>query len=235
MTYHAFICSRSAELTPTKKNLLRYLDNAGVKTKLIVGAESIFSGYEKAFRAAQPESEDIIILCHDDLEILTPWDQAKEKIEEYLNKKETGFLGVAGTTELATDAVWWNKDCWEGGLLRGKVRHGLTLEDSYETAFGPSGSPYGEVVVMDGLFLVTKASTLRAIELKKPYYFTGGWDFYDIYYTSKAFRKKYKNYVIELDILHNSKGELSGRKSWHENKEAFIKRNDLPLKIKWNI
>jgi len=234
MTYHAFICSRSNELTPTKKNLLSYLDKAGVKTKLILGAKSIFAGYERAFRAAQPESEDTIILCHDDVEILTPWEKAKEEIEKYFNMDKTGFLGVAGATELRTDAVWWNKDCWEGGLLRGNVRHGLTYEDSYETAFGPSGSPYGEVVVMDGVFLVVKAGTLRAIELKKPFYFEGDWDFYDIYYTSKAIRKGYRNYVIELDVLHNSKGDLGGRESWHKNREAFIKKNDLPLKIKWN-
>ena len=69
---------------------------------------------------------------------------------------------------------------------------------------------------------------------KKPFYFEGDWDFYDIYYTSKAIRKGYRNYVIELDVLHNSKGDLGGRDSWHKNREAFIKKNDLPLKIKWN-
>ena len=231
MIYHAFICTRSKELTPTKKSLLKYLDKAGIKTKLIIDTNSIFGGYEKAFRAAQPDSDDIIILCHDDLEIFTPWEEVKKEVEKYFLKKDTGFLGVAGATKLTSSAVWWDKDCWEKGLLRGKVRHGPNLENSYETKFGPVNNTYGEVVVMDGLLMIAKASTLRLIELKKPSYFDGGWDFYDIYYTSKAFNKGLKNYIINIDILHNSKGELSGRDSWHKNRKAFIKKNSFPKEI----
>ena len=142
---------------------------------------------------------------------------------------------MAGATRLGVDAVWWNKDHWQGGYLRGSVRHGPTRQDSYKTTFGPKGNLFGEVYVMDGLFLVARASTLREIELKKPSYFEGEWDFYDIYYTSKASRRGYKNYVINIDVLHNSMGELSGRDSWHKNREAFIKRNDLPKEVKWKI
>tara|TARA_Y100000034_G_C6861643_1_gene392220 strand:+ start:537 stop:1232 length:696 start_codon:yes stop_codon:yes gene_type:complete len=231
MTYHAFICSRSNELTPTKKSLLKYLDNAGVKTKLIIGASSIFAGYERAFKAAQPESDDTIILCHDDLEILTPWEKVKKKLVKYFNKKDTGFIGVAGTAKLTTDAVWWNKECWDQGFLRGKVRHGTDLQNSHITTFGPEDNQFGEVVVMDGVFLAAKASTLRTIELKKPFYFDGDWDFYDIYYTIRAHRKGLKNYVIDIDILHNSMGEITGKASWHKNREAFIRKNDLPREI----
>jgi len=69
------------------------------------------------------------------------------------------------------------------------------------------------------------------VGLEKPDYFTGDWDFYDIHYTASAFLKGYTNKVIDLNILHNSRGELVGRDSWHLNREAFIANTELPLKL----
>ena len=58
---------------------------------------------------------------------------------------------------------------------------------------------------------------------------TGAWDFYDIYYTSKALMQGKVNKVMKVDILHRSRGELVGRMSWHENRQAFINNVKLPL------
>jgi len=85
--------------------------------------------------------------------------------------------------------------------------------------------------VLDGLFLAARAKVIRDIGLQKPEYFEGEWDFYDIHYTSKAFLQGYINKVLDMNILHNSRGELVGRDSWHKNRLAFIEKTDLPLKL----
>ena len=72
---------------------------------------------------------------------------------------------------------------------------------------------------------------LREIGLSKPDYFKGEWDFYDIHYTSTAFLKGYTNTILDMNIVHHSRGELVGRDSWHHNRAAFIENTELPLKI----
>lgn len=223
MKTYAFICTRDKNFNPTLKKLLEYLASVGTSIKLLISQNSIFSGYEKVFNRIKPDDDDIIILCHDDIEILTPKENFNTLLQVELNKK-TGFIGVAGTTLLGTDAVWWNHENWKKGHHRGQVFH--LMGDSVEKTY--YGEP-GQVTVMDGLFLAARASTLKDVDLGKPSYFEGEWDFYDIHYTSKALSLGYENKVIPLSILHNSIGELVGRTSWHKNREAFIKRTPLPL------
>ena len=223
MKTYAFICTRDKICSPTLKKLLEYLASVDVSIKLLISQNSIFSGYEKVFNSIKPDDDDIIILCHDDIEILTPKETFNTLLQVELNKK-TGFIGVAGTTLLGTDAVWWNHKLWTKGYHRGQVFH--LMDKSVEKTY--YGEP-GEVVVMDGLFLAARASTIKDVGLAKPDYFEGEWDFYDIHYTSKAYHLGYENKVIPLGVLHNSIGELVGRTSWHKNREAFIKKVPLPL------
>ena len=79
--------------------------------------------------------------------------------------------------------------------------------------------------------VAARGDVIRNVGLNKPEYFKGEWDFYDIHYTTTAYNKGYCNKVINLDILHNSRGELVGRDSWHENRAAFIANTRLPIKI----
>ena len=223
MKTYAFICTRDKNFSPTLKKLLEYLASVGASIKLLISQNSIFSGYEKAFNRIKPDDDDIIILCHDDIEILTPKENFNTLLQVELNK-DTGFIGVAGTTLLGSDAVWWNHELWKKEYHKGQVFH--LMDESIEKTY--YGEP-GKVVVMDGLFLAARASTIKAVGLAKPEYFDGEWDFYDIHYTSKSFELGYNNKVIPISILHNSRGELVGRDSWFKNKEAFIKKISLPL------
>ena len=191
-----------------------------------VNSSSIFSGYKRAFEQVNPDPNDIIILCHDDLEILNSKESFLEILLKSLTKEpKAGFVGVAGTTYLSEDAVWWNQEVWKAGLHSGYVLHGKDVCDAEPTYYGP----YKEVVALDGLFLAATAKTIEKIGLDKPDYFEGDWDFYDILYTTSARKKGLINKTIPLFILHNSLGELVGRESWTKNREAYIKNNRLPL------
>ena len=220
MTIYAFICTRSKDLSPTTKKLVSYLSSANIHSKLLVNQSSIFEGYKKAFDLVKPDPSDIIILCHDDIEIQISF-RALHSLLSLLKNKNYGFIGPAGTTKLSESAVWWDHDLWKEGFHRGEVVH-LSSEGS------PDFTKYGgfnQVVVLDGLFLATRAEVLEEIGLEKPSSFSGQWDFYDIYYTHEAHKLGYENHAVPLKIIHNSRGELVGRDSWQQNREAFIKEN----------
>lgn len=192
------------------------------------GAVSIFEAYRGAIERINPEKDDIIILCHDDIEILSPKEEFLEKLTSLCNKEGVGFVGPAGTTYLGSEAVWWNHDNWQKGLHKGRVFHFTPDGRKYNTDYGP----HGEVVVLDGLFLAARGHIFDQLNLHKPSYFQGEWDFYDIYYTTQAINLGYINHTLDLEFVHHSRGELVGRDSWYNNKAAFIAYNDLPLDIK---
>lgn len=227
MNIYAFICTRSKDFNETTKRLSSYLSRAGVKAKFLVNQKSIFSGYASAFKKFDVQDDDIVIMCHDDIEILTDPEQFIRIIVKSVLDKKTGFVGVAGTTHLSQDAVWWNHSLWQQGKHRGHVYHGQDIHTADSTYYGKPD----RVVCMDGLFLAARGEVLREVGLDKPEYFEGGWDFYDIHYTITAHEKKYHNRVLPINILHNSKGELVGRDSWHKNRQAFIDRTNLPIII----
>ena len=228
MTIYAIICTRSAkEVSKTTDNLLQFFVQCGIKISLMSGASSIFKAYQGAFEKINPNDDDICIFCHDDIELKENSVQFVDKLNRVCSLPETGFVGPAGTTYLSENAVWWDQNVWKAGLHRGKVWHLDKMGAPYATEYGPPD----DVVALDGLFLAARADVIRKIGLEKPKYFEGEWDFYDIHYTTTAFKEGFTNKAIDLNILHHSRGELVGRDSWHKNRAAFIAENDLPMKI----
>ena len=228
MNINAIICTRDRNnISKTTDKLLKYLTGCQIKVYLMSGAKSLFAAYQGAFEKINPADDDIVIFCHDDIEIRESAEIFKQKLSDLLNLPETGFVGPAGTAHLGENAVWWDMDVWSAGKHHGKVLHINPQGREYVTFYGKPD----DVVVLDGLFLAAKAKTVRDVGLQKPEYFQGEWDFYDIHYTSQAFLKGYTNKILNIEILHNSRGELVGRDSWHKNREAFIKHTQLPLKI----
>lgn len=222
---YSFICTR--DFNPTLNSLLPYLETVGAEIKLIKGAESIFNGYIKAFNKVNPADNDIIILCHDDIEIHNSPNYFRAVLLNTFKNKEVGFAGVAGTTYLGEDAVWWNHERWKRGMHSGFVYHGSDIYTASFTYYGP----FRPVVVLDGLFLVSTGKVLKEISLHQPSYFEGNWDFYDLYYTLQSHLKGFQNVTIPITLMHNSKGELAGRESWMKNREAFIKHFSLPVGV----
>ena len=229
MNVNAIICTRDRNnVSPTTDKLIAFLCSCDIKVYILSNAMSLFSAYEGAFAKINPEPEDINIFCHDDIEIREHPQVFIAKLKDALASPEVGFVGAAGTMSLGVDAVWWDQTRWQQGKHRGKVIHINPQEQEYLTPYGPPG----DVVVLDGLFLAAKRRVIDDVKLSKPEYFEGEWDFYDIHYTSQAFLKGYTNKVMDMNILHNSRGELVGRDSWHKNREAFIANNQFPIEIR---
>jgi len=230
MNTYAVICTRSREdISPTAHALMNYYSSVGVQTLLMCNQASIFSAYASAFKKVNPDPEDLFISCHDDIEVHEAKEDFLNKLKEETDSTDVGFVGVAGTTDLGKDAVWWDREKWRAGKHRGRVYH--VHPDQIHPVDTLYGFP-GPVVVLDGLFLAARARTISQIGLDKPEYFEGRWDFYDIHYTTKAFLEGFTNKAVDIKIIHHSLGELVGRDSWHKNREAFISKTELPLQIK---
>ena len=228
MNIHAVICTRSREEVPSiTDKLVKYLASCNIKVYLLANQSSIFEAYKKGYTAASPDPEDIMIFCHDDIDIRTKPEDFVKKVTETCNLENTAFVGPAGTTCLTENAVWWDQNQWRMGRHRGFVKHLDKMNREYDTNYGPEGP----VVALDGLFLACKAKIVEEVGLDKPEYFVGDWDFYDIHYTTTAHKAGLVNRAIHLDILHASRGELVGRTSWHLNREAFIKQNSFPISL----
>lgn len=169
------------------------------------------------------DNRDILVVMHDDVDILSNKEVFKYCLEP-LKDEATGFVGVAGTQFLRQSAVWWEGMQQPSAItaLAGTVGHGNSLSEMHRTVYGPGNKR--QVVVMDGLFLAATYKTWRAIRTSMPEGFVGGWDFYDLYYTFQAHMKGLKNYVMPLDVLHKSHGEISGKEGWHKNREVFLRK-----------
>ena len=228
MSVHSIVCTRdSKKATHTFMELLNYYSACGIQTTVVSGAKSIFNAYNNAFSKLNLDDEDIVIFSHDDIVIGDTPQIFLERLNDELSSSSTGFVGAAGAQLLLQDAVWWNIEVGKAQLLRGKVQHTSPEGKPYISDYGPPGP----VVVLDGLFLAAKAKTIRKIGLTKPEYFVGEWDFYDIHYTMKAHQLGLTNKVMQLQIAHNSRGELVGRDSWHQNRQAFIEKTKLPVQV----
>ena len=227
MKFFAIICTRDKNLKEVTSNLVSTLSSYKVDVKLLANQESIFKAYKKGLKKCKANPDDIIILCHDDIKILSTYPQFIAALSKCVWKK-TGIVGPAGTTKLEKDAVWWNQERWQAGYHRGFVKHySKEHQNVHDTLYGP----HGQVIALDGLFLAARKDVWEKVELQKPNYFEGEWDFYDIHYTTKAHLLGYKNYTVPVEMIHYSRGELVGRDSWHKNREAFIANTNFPITL----
>lgn len=227
--YFALIPTKSTELKQVTKDLLSYLASAGVESILLPNKKSIFSAYTEGLnliKEKNPDPDSVVILCHDDIEILNKHIHFREQLSLVAFNPQYGFVGPAGTTLLGENATWWDHQVWQQGHHSGFVFHGQK-NNNHTTYYGD----YRRVVVLDGLFLAARLATLQKINITRPPEFEGLWDFYDIYYTMQTHKLGLHNRTLPFLIRHESMGELAGRASWHKNREAFIKMYQLPEKI----
>ena len=113
---------------------------------------------------------DIVVFCHDDLIIETKnWGK---KLIKNFSQSDFGILGLAGSTKMSEDGVWWS----DKHLMLGIVNHlnnGKKWSSNYSKNFGDT---ILESVVLDGLFFAVKKDRLKyEFDLN-----VDGFHFYDV-------------------------------------------------------
>jgi len=232
------ICSRLNKESKSLSSIKDYVNKApshiDMRIAVAYDAPSIYQGHTQNLDwttlDTKLEDDDIIVMCHDDIQIMTN----HHEFESYLKlclKPNVGFLGVAGSTYFDMEKIngaWWSSRNF--GATRGFVFQGNDHVFMAPNYFGP----YGQVVVLDGCFIACSYKTLKLMGLHQPSYLSGPWDFYDIHLTFKAHRMGYSNFTVPIIIRHESPGEM--RKDWYKARDEFVKffRNELPVTLPHN-
>ena len=214
------VCSRKEKQPKSLSKLINYCkDNEALGIKVCYNANSIYEGHKENigfFRPSPLEDGDIIVLCHDDIDIITPVEELIKYLRVARNPK-VGFVGLAGGCRLPPDGAWWNARTT--GDARGFVFQGEERETMKPNYFGESG----QVLVLDGCFMDATYGTLKKIGLDQPEYLETGWDFYDIHLTYKAYLEGFTNYTVPIIAMHESPGIM--REGWFRAKEKFLRHH----------
>ena len=209
MNRYVIIATRHTEEECADSNtnvgkLNQYLEDAGWTVKFMRDCKSIFQAYHNGVKEIEPNDEDQIILCHDDIEVLFRKEVFNEIIDHWLSKNKCGFVGVAGSPLLRKNANWLASGRETRRECGGSIWHGSSMNSCYMSFFGNET----QAVQVDGVFMATTGEVLKKIELRKPTTFQSGWHWYDAYYCIQAHLKGYNNYVMPLTLRHASGGSF---------------------------
>lgn len=175
--------------------------------------------YNEAIQTVS-DNNTIIVTVHPDV-IFRTNNWGKILLSKF-NNSDYGILGVAGTTFLSENGVWWN----DFGKAYGIVEHTDGIKD-WTTMFSKPIKGIQPVVTIDGVFM--------AIDVEKiKYSFDesfGKYHFYDLNFC-------YPNYLdgvnigvtTDIKILHKSVGQTNNE--WEENRIKFVEKYKDLLPIK---
>jgi len=189
--------------------------NIEVIEKVNNGEKSLSKVYNEILKES---SNDIVVLCHDDIYFdTTSW---YHKLIKHFEKSEYGILGMAGTTYMPKSGRWWE----DRKKMFGIVNHeheGKKWESKYSSGFGNNVK---ECVVVDGLFIAIDKK-----KIKKTFDETvDGFHFYDIEFCFQNFLEGVKIGVItNVRITHKSIGITN--QQWEDNREIFSKKFESQL------
>jgi len=199
------------------------LKNVEVIQKVNDGKKSLSNVYNEIINESK---NDIIILCHDDLEFDTK--EWGKKIIKHFHKNEFGILGVAGTTEIPKSGIWWEDKRKMLGIVNHK-HEGKKWESKYSKSWGDEIS---ECCFVDGLFIA-----IDKTKIKKGFDETvDGFHFYDVYFSVNNFLNDVRIGVIyNVRVTHLSIGQTN--ETWEKNRKIFEGdyKDLLPIKSKINL
>lgn len=171
----------------------------------------------------EKSTNDIVVLCHDDIYFdKKGW--GNKIVKHFEKNPEYGILGVAGSVELPKSAKWWENP----SKMRGIVNHeheGKKWESKYSNSMG---NKLDEVLLVDGLFIGLKKDRIKKTFDKD----VKGFHFYDISFTFDNFLEGVKIGVMyDVRITHKSIGQTN--ENWESNRINFSEKykNILPKKI----
>ncbi len=180
-------------------------------------ARSLCEGYARGIAAA---SGDLVVLCHDDIEILTP--DFADRLIAHLRRVD--IVGVAGTTRLAAP-VW----TWAGWpALHGIVVHGEPDGGRCAVSFyGPASPPGAPVQALDGLFIAMRRSVLDTVRFDAAIF--DGFHFYDVDFTYAAHLAGCAiGVATDIALLHHSPGRADASYAAYAERFRAKYRDWLP-------
>ena len=184
------------------------------------GEKSLSQIYNEILKES---TNDIVVLCHDDLEFDTnKW--GDKLLKQFEKNPDYGILGLAGTKYLSIDAKWWSVPQTMYGIVNHK-HDGKKWTSSYSKDIDNKIEP---TILIDGLFIALNKKLIKhnfdeTIE---------GFHFYDLGFCVPNFLDNVKiGVTFKLRVTHLSIGQTNEK--WEKNRIQFSKKYShvLPIDI----
>jgi hypothetical protein len=174
----------------------------------IFNSSSFFQAWKKGLSKS---SKKYLVLTHQDVEFIS--------IPELDNlfTKDVGIVGPAGAKVVSKKEPWWfSPNKLEADQLSGSVYH-ITGKKKSSSFYGK----YNEVVVLDGVCLVTTPKILNEVGIPKIRW--AKWDYYDHVISFEYLTHGYKLETAPIKLVHSS---VSGnrRPDFFTDQEEFVKQ-----------
>lgn len=181
---------------------------AGFTTEIVVikDAVSMAEGYNRAMKQTDAKYK---VYLHQDV-LMIEKNFLKYVLEIFQKDSQVGMLGVVGNRSLPKDGAPWSD-----GMYR---RVGEVLADvirmSFKSLFAKAEKPWEEVIVIDGLLMVTQYDIPWREDLFQ------GWDFYDCSQSLEFIKAGYQVVVPYMEhpwCFHdNDELDLDHYEKWRE-------------------
>lgn len=163
----------------------------------IHNARSMSEGYNRGIAASRGE---ILIFCHEDLEILSP--DFLPRLQRHLERYD--LIGLAGASRVC--GTTWNAA--GPPYTFGQVSYPEPNGRITVMIYGAPAPVVGNIQVMDGLFLAMNRPVVEKLRFDESF---DGFHFYDLDFTLAAFKAGFKLAVAnDIHALHQSAGKFSG-------------------------
>jgi len=215
------------KIDPTFVDMLK--KTSGVSKPEVIPFENNgeFSLTEVYNKILEQSSNDVVVLCHDDI-YFDSKNWGSKILNHFKRNSDYGILGLAGTTNIPKSGRWWE----DFSKVKGIVNHeheGKKWESKYSTS---KGNQLDDVVLVDGLFIVINKKNIKKQFNEE----IGGFHFYDVDFSFRNFIEDVKIGVMyDVRVTHKSIGQTN--EQWEKNREVFAKKYEdiLPVKVKRNL
>lgn len=160
----------------------------------------------------------IMLFIHPDVIIKTKnWGKI---LLNHFNYSDYGILGVAGSTFIGSDGVWYS----DRSKMVGIVSHTNGI-NTWDSEFSNPINGIKSTLMIDGLFMAVDCNKIKH-KFNLDY---GKYHYYDISFGLSNYNEGVKIGVITtIRVLHKSVGQTN--ENWEENRLKFINNHKLPIR-----
>tara|TARA_R110000796_G_scaffold63162_2_gene145635 strand:+ start:8052 stop:9830 length:1779 start_codon:yes stop_codon:yes gene_type:complete len=158
-------------------------------------------------------THDIVVFCHDDIQVETK--QFANKLKKHYDNNDHAILGVAGTKQLPKSGRWWDNR----KAMYGRVWHTHEGKKALSKYSDDQGTRIEDTVIVDGVFFSVMKSRLKETFDES----VEGFHFYDVDLCFRNYLKGVKVGVhTNIVINHMSIGQTN--KAWEDNRIKFASK-----------
>lgn len=169
----------------------------------------------------EQSSNDIVVLCHDDIYFEKPnW--GNKILKHFKRNPDYGIIGAAGSKYLPKSGMWWEINTEMFGIVNHE-HQGKKWTSKYSES---KGSKLDDTVIVDGLFIALNKNNIKRNFNED----VKGFHFYDVDFSFRNFLEGVKIGVFyDVRITHKSIGQTN--EEWDKNRISFTERyrDNLPV------